>query len=115
MNSIHALAEALVRIEHKVDIALSALRKANPILTIPSVGDFNHTCPVCQQQVTYMIDSLARILVRKCGCKTGLQPPIDLESFAPPGGKRYGREDSDNSDGIWGQSDGVQGPRGGRR
>jgi len=97
--ALHQLAEALARVEHKQDLILTALRKQNPMLMIPAVGDFNHTCPVCQQQVKYVVDPVVQILIRKCGCKTGLQAPINLEAFAPPtGGNSNGRTQDDDPD-----------------
>lgn len=100
MSALHQLAESLARLEHKVDILLREERKKNPMLMIPAVGDFNHQCPVCQQPVSYIVDTLAQVLVRKCGCKTGLQAPINLEAFAPPttGGKRNERNQDEYND-----------------
>ena len=110
-QALHQLAEALARIEHKVDVLFTFLRRQNPQLMIPAVGDLNHTCPVCQQPVTYVVDPVVQILIRKCGCRTGLQAPINLEAFAPPiGGNAYGRQDDDS--GGSGGYRGLPGSRG---
>jgi len=77
------IAEALARIEHKLDVIIKASWSSNsPFLT--SVGDKSHSCPLCKQQVKYTVDVIKKVLTRQCGCKTGLQAPIDLAAFAPP-------------------------------
>jgi hypothetical protein len=77
------IAEALARIEHKLDLLLQNIKYQHvPVLT--GVGDKSHTCPLCKQQVKYVVDVIKKVLTRQCGCKTGLQPPIDLAAFAPP-------------------------------
>ena len=79
------ITEALARIEHKLDVLIHALvgsKKEFQYLT--GVGAQQHACPLCRQQVKYTVDVIKKVLTRQCGCKTGLQPPIDLAAFAPP-------------------------------
>ncbi len=100
--SFHVLAEALARIEHKMDLILQQEKKRNPQLLIPPVGAFLHNCPVCSEQVKYIVDPILAVLIRKCGCKTGMQAPINLEAFKPPSaaGDTHGRsryEDGNDS------------------
>ena len=79
--ALGVLAEALARIEHKLDLLLRGTLSSSRLI---SVGDKSHACPLCNQQVKYSIDILKRVLTRQCGCKTGFQPPVDLEAYAPP-------------------------------
>jgi hypothetical protein len=67
------LAEAVLRIEHKLDLVLKRLGflDATPHPQMHFVG---HMCPVCNQAVDYQIDITHNVAVRKCGCKTGKQP-----------------------------------------
>lgn len=72
------LGEALARIEHKIDALLRALDvKATPLHYVGG------KCPVCQKSVDHQIDIEKRIVVRKCGCSTGKQPPLALLPVAP--------------------------------
>lgn len=69
------LAEAVLRIEHKLDIIMKRLGflDATPFPQLHFVGN---TCPVCCQVIEYQIDITHNVAVRKCGCKTGKQPSI---------------------------------------
>lgn len=84
------LAEALSRIEHKMDLllelfaALSGPGKSGTFMLTP-VGSNAHNCPVCTKPVSYQVNLLqGGVIARKCGCSTGKQSPIDLSLFAPP-------------------------------
>ena len=77
------LAEALSRLEHKVDL-LMHLIAGNFSGAHLQLGDPNHICPVCQSQVTYRIDIANKVAIRSCKCSTGLQAPIDLGAYSPP-------------------------------
>lgn len=65
------IAEALLRIEHKVD----ALIKAFDIKTTP-LHFIGQACPVCQQFVDFTVDVQKGVAVRRCGCKTGKVPSM---------------------------------------
>lgn len=69
------LAEAILRIEHKVDLILTRLGflDATPHPQLHFVGT---VCPVCKQTIDYQVDITHNVVVRKCGCKTGKQPSI---------------------------------------
>lgn len=89
MAAESVLMEALLRIEHKLDLLLSEeIRPKNnprPIaFELEPVGDPKHHCPVCAKKVEYVIDALNKVVARKCGCSTGKIAPIDLGAFAPP-------------------------------
>lgn len=118
-NPDSVLAEALARIEHKLDFVLIYIGRLMGPNFVSALGDMSHPCPVCKQQVKYVIDQIHQVLVRKCGCKTGKLAPIPLEAFAPPqvaGGKNVpgtGSEE-DGSDSDAGRH-GAQGSRGSRR
>jgi hypothetical protein len=88
------LAEAISRVEHKVDLLLVLVAKTLPLnpanqkfleelLKYAQVGSSQHKCPLCSQPVEYIVDSIDAIVVRKCGCKTG-KIALDLKAFAPP-------------------------------
>jgi hypothetical protein len=64
------LAEALARIEHKVD----ALMKHLNVVSSPMHFQGN-ACPACGVFVDYQIDVVKGVVVRKCNCKTGKVPP----------------------------------------
>jgi hypothetical protein len=83
MPADNVLAEALARVEHKVDLLLGDLLRLHHIIKCPQLGAIV-TCPVCDQKVEYQVDQINKVIVRKCGCKTGLQAPLDLNAFAPP-------------------------------
>lgn len=89
MPADDTLAEALIRIEHKLDIVLRALKV--PVLSAPPlVPHGSYTCPLCKQQVYYQPDSGRGVTVRKCGCTTGLVP-VNLELLKAP---QQGRGDT---------------------
>jgi len=91
-------AEALARIEHKIDVLMSMMMflvanqpgGRSQLMTPTSaerarVGSPQHKCPLCAEIVEYFVDPIDSVVVRKCGCKTGKLAPIDLGAFAPPG------------------------------
>lgn len=67
------LAEAVLRIEHKLDIIMTRLGFLDPTPP-PQLGFVGTTCPVCRSMIEYQIDITNNVVVRKCGCKTGKQP-----------------------------------------
>lgn len=67
------LAEAVLRIEHKLDIIMTRLGFLDPT-PCPQLGFLGTTCPVCKSMIEYQIDITHNVVVRKCGCKTGKQP-----------------------------------------
>lgn len=87
-------AEALARIEHKLDVALAMIMF---LVTQPQggyavlsalkekiqVGNSRHVCPICAQVVEYSVDPVDSVVVRKCNCKTG-KIAIDMKAFASP-------------------------------
>lgn len=78
------LAEALARIEHKLDLLLDGLFMKNTVHN--KVHFIGQTCPVCLEYVDYQIDVQHQVVVRRCGCKTGKIPSaIPLLPVAQPG------------------------------
>ena len=67
------LAEAVLRLEHKLDLVLTALQflEKTPPKQMHFVGNM---CPVCKQLIDYQVDITHNVVTRKCGCKTGKQP-----------------------------------------
>jgi hypothetical protein len=94
MSADNVLAEALARIEHKVDLILEASRI---LVGITQLGE-KMQCPVCKQVVLYQVDQLAKVVLRKCGCKTGLHAPLDLSAFAPMASDKTRKDAPDGDD-----------------
>ena len=68
--AFNILAEALARIEHKLDQLLRVLVYKNG--TPQKMGFSTGPCPICGVPVTYQIDIGQNVVVRVCGCRTGL-------------------------------------------
>ena len=97
------LMEALLRVEHKLDLLLGQARLDEGDFT--KVGSATHNCPLCKQNVQYTVDVADSVVIRKCGCSTG-KIALDLGAFAPPvnparktdnGGRDDEQEDRSNS------------------
>jgi len=86
------LAEALARIEHKLDCMVRAT--STPVYPMHFSGN---VCPSCNQAVDYQIDVQHQVVVRRCGCSTGKVPSaIPLLPVAPPGAQNgYPTADED--------------------
>ena len=69
--SLAVLAEALARVEYKLDSIIKALNL--PVMPMQSV--MSSVCPVCSRTVTYQMDIVNGVVVRKCDCSTGKLPP----------------------------------------
>lgn len=69
------IAEALTRIEHKIDLVLTRLGflDKTPLRQLQFEGA---SCPVCLMTVSYQIDVVHGVVARKCGCTTGKLPPL---------------------------------------
>ena len=77
--AFHLIAEAVLRMEHKLDILLERMF-AGPH---PAMQFATTSCPVCKQQVVYQLDMEHQIAIRRCGCKTGLVP-TQFKIVPPP-------------------------------
>lgn len=108
MPADNVLAEALARIEHKLDLLLALQMGKTPGMK-KQLGEAIN-CPVCGRLVEYQVDQINKVIVRKCGCKTGLQAPLDLNAFAVPAEARKGQ-----ADGREDREDGSNSDAGGRR
>jgi hypothetical protein len=84
MPAEDVMAESLARVEHKLDMVLRWLRTMGNTVSLSQVGDESHKCPLCSATVSYVVDVLKKVVVRKCGCKTGKIAPVDLSLFEPP-------------------------------
>lgn len=77
MLGLNILAEALLRLEHKLDLLVLAAYANSPLM--PTMSFKGLTCPVCNQEVKYSIDMVHRVVKRNCGCSTNLVvPTFDL-------------------------------------
>lgn len=81
--SLAVLAEALARVEHKLDLALTRLAflDSTPYQPVNTVG---FPCPVCNQVIDYTMDIHNGVVIRRCGCKSGKLPP-HIPLFPLPG------------------------------
>lgn len=80
------IAEALARIEHKLDSML----RHNQVPVYPMHFSGN-LCAGCQKVIDYQIDVQHQVVVRKCDCKTGKVPSaIPLLPVAPTPGAKNG-------------------------
>ena len=89
--SLAILAEQLARIEHKVDaICREVGIKTSPMYFV------GLQCPVCKQDITYLIDVVSQVVVRRCGCSTGKVPStMPLLPVAPQSGASNGNPPAD--------------------
>lgn len=69
------LAEALARVEYKLDLLLNGLGFAGAMQT-PMHHFIGAMCPACKNPIDYQVDLANQVVVRKCGCRSGKQPPI---------------------------------------
>lgn len=69
------IAEAIARVEHKIDIVIRILRSLDST-PYPPMQFAGHLCPLCSKTVEYQIDIQKNVVVRKCGCSTGKQPML---------------------------------------
>lgn len=84
------LAEALARIEHKLDYLL---RHHNvPVLPMYFTGN---ACPVCNKLIEYQIDVKHQVVVRRCDCTTGKIPSAIPLSPVPQVGASNGNASPD--------------------
>ena len=67
MAAEDVLAEALARIEYKLDQIMYALNMApSAPMNMPGA-----TCPACTAFIEYNIDPVKNVVIRKCNCGTG--------------------------------------------
>jgi hypothetical protein len=65
------LAEALARLEHKVDAIIRHLNVSTQPMHFPG-----QVCPACGSFIDYQIDVTKGVVVRRCKCTTGKVPPV---------------------------------------
>lgn len=94
MSADDKMAEALARIEHKIDVLMALMaRSMTPspanqtflenVMKYEQVGSKSHKCFLCAKSVEYIVNTADAVVVRKCGCTTG-KIALDLKAFAPP-------------------------------
>lgn len=83
MSANAKLMEALLRIEHKLDLVLDVAKGEKLKDILRAVGDPGHFCSLCTRLVEYHVDVNDAVVVRKCGCSTG-KVALDMKAFAPP-------------------------------
>lgn len=90
--SLAILAEALARLEHKVDAVCKAVGAS-----VYPMHFSGNTCPSCSKVIDYQIDVVNQVVVRRCDCTTGKVPSaIPLLPVVQPGVKNgYPTADED--------------------
>lgn len=92
------LAEALIRVEYKLDLLLKKQLQAEE--KPPPIMDPSFSCPACRSSTKYIINFMkGGVATRICGCGTHLQPLTT--SFEPPNigakdGTKKNRDDTDS-------------------
>lgn len=77
--ALDTLAEAIVRVEHKVDMLIRHFKLSSVPMHFPG-----QTCPICGSFIDYQIDIMKSVVVRKCQCSTGkVAPTIPLVPVTP--------------------------------
>lgn len=74
LGAINVLAEALLRIEHKLDVIMRGIGISEGVH--PQLHFVGQVCPVCKQQIEYQVDIANQVVKRRCGCTSGKQPPL---------------------------------------
>lgn len=72
------LAEAVARIEHKLDLLLKHNKVQGLQVHFPG-----QTCPLCQYLIDYQVDLIKNVVVRRCKCSTGKVAPTIPLSLSP--------------------------------
>lgn len=88
MSALSTIAEAIARLEYKLDLVIRFLM---PNGNYKPMHFFGHECPVCKNTVDYQIDMANKIVVRKCNCKSG-KIPVEIEIPLVPVGKQATEE-----------------------
>lgn len=86
--ALSIIAEALARVEHKLDLILTKIAFLDQT-PLQQVGSWGNSCPVCKEVVEFKMDLLNGVVVRKCGCKTGILAPL-IPLIPPPGAPSNG-------------------------
>lgn len=84
------LAEALARIEHKLDYLLR--HHSVPVMPMYFTGN---SCPVCNKLIEYQVDVKHQVVVRRCDCTTGKIPSAIPLTPVPQAGVTNGNASSD--------------------
>jgi hypothetical protein len=79
MASDAILAEALLRIEHKLDILIRSLGLPREEIT-PLHFTVGQSCPICLLPIEHVIDIQDQVAKRRCGCSTGKVPSAILDT-----------------------------------
>lgn len=89
MTAINIIAEALIRIEHKIDAFIR--QNSTPVQKMEFTGGI---CPVCKRWIEFQIDPAHYVVKRVCGCSSGKIPLV----IEPPPNERENRDVRDDDD-----------------
>lgn len=89
------LAEALARVEHKLDLLLKHNKVQGLQVHFPG-----QSCPLCGFLIDYQIDLMKNVVVRRCKCTTGKVAPMVPLSLSPvqPGATNGNAPQNNGSD-----------------
>lgn len=87
------LAEALARVEFKLDLILKHLK----ITATMPMSYQGQSCPVCNFPVEYQVDIGKQVVVRKCQCATG-KIVLDVKFTTQIGQPSHGQQASNLED-----------------
>ncbi len=97
--ALHHLAEAVLRLEFKVDLIMKFLGMP-PAMPMHFIGQM---CPACSKSVDYQIDVNHQVVIRKCDCKSGKIP--STYPLLPAQGATSGQASTQASPGAVGDFD----------
>jgi hypothetical protein len=83
----HILAEALARVEFKLDLIMKHLKITAPV----PMSYQGQSCPVCNFPVEYQVDISKQVVVRKCQCGTG-KVVLDVKFTTQIGQPTHGQQ-----------------------
>ena len=91
----------LLRIEHKLDLLLSALQVAGIVIPpghIPQLKSYDgDACPVCGQEIKILLDLSNEAYQRTCGCRPPQPIVPGISSVGEPPTSTTSKENSDGS------------------
>lgn len=104
------MSEALLRIEHKLDMILEALKDKGIMITDLPQMDEDDLCPVCDQEVKYDLDLQGERVSRSCGCKPPVRVVPGISNLMKPPEKTNGRYSRTEADDVRPEPEDSSGP-----
>lgn len=105
--------EALLRIEHKLDLLLLALQTQGLVLPAPLPaleGKGADTCPVCGMFQKFAIDTKNESVILTCGCKPPIRAVPGISGVGVPVPSTSRKESPDDRSEASSEDQGPVGP-----